>query len=109
MKKTTSIILTLVMLVCSSLTVLAEGEQDFPEENSGVNVQVVDDFETTVQEVDAEELVKSTSMTVNVPEKEIHLEEGTKLEGSENANMTRSASGSTQTVLGTIANEGECV
>ena len=61
----------------------------------------------TTQEVDAEELVKSTCMSANTPEKEIHLEEGTKLEGSENANLTRSASGATQTVFGAIANEGE--
>ncbi|MCI9154507.1 MAG: hypothetical protein HFH20_12165, partial [Ruminococcus sp.] len=93
MKKQLSILLTLIMLVCSSMTVLAEEEQTVPEENCGVNVQVVDDFEATVQEVDAEELVKSTCMSANTPEKEIHLEEGTKLEGSENANLTRSASG----------------
>ncbi|MEY8495288.1 hypothetical protein AALC16_20055 [Lachnospiraceae bacterium 29-91] len=107
MKKQLSILLTLIMLVCSSMTVLAEEEQTVPEENCGVNVQVVDDFEATVQEVDAEELVKSTCMSANTPEKEIHLEEGTKLEGSENANLTRSASGATQTVFGAIANEGE--
>ena len=107
MKKTLSIMLTLIMLVCSSMTVLAEEEQAVQEENSGLNVQVVDEFETKVGEVDVEELTKSTDMSVNAPEKEIHLEEGAKLEGLENVKMTRSASGSTQSVLGTIANEGE--
>ena len=48
MKKQLSILLTLIMLVCSSMTVLAEEEQTVPEENCGVNVQVVDDFEATV-------------------------------------------------------------
>ena len=75
MKKTLSIMLTLIMLVCSSMTVLAEEEQAIQEEN-GVNVQVVDAFEEEVHEVDASELTKSDCMPVKAPEKEIRLEIG---------------------------------
>lgn len=105
MKKTLSVMLSLIMLVSSSITVFAEEEQAIQEEN-GVNVQVVDAFEEEMHEVDASELTKSDCLPVKAPEKEIRLEEGTKLEKTGNASKLRS-SGSTQSVYGTIANEGE--
>ena len=93
-----------------SISALAEEEQPIQDIDNVLNLQVDDDFETEdLQEVDAQELVSSNCMPLNEPETNFDLKNATELGKLESTNKSRSASNSTQSVLGTIANEGDYV
>lgn len=110
MKKVLSVVISIIILMSFSISALAEEEQPMQDIDNVLNLQVDDDFETEdLQEVDAQELVSSNCMPLNEPETNFDLKNATELGKLESTNKSRSASNSTQSVLGTIANEGDYV
>ncbi len=114
MKKILSVIFSMSMILSMSLTALAEEPVEVNDTDSGLEVQIVEDFETMVpRNITAGDLTKADDLPINIPETAsgLSLETGMQLMDSEGVleaeSMARSASGVIQSWTGTIANQGQ--
>ncbi len=113
MKRFLSVMISLTMFLSMGFSALAEESEEVNNTDSGIQVQIVEDFETTVpQEINAGDLRKANDLPINIPEAAsgLSLEEGIQLTDSESEQeaepMARSAAGLIQSWTGTIAEEG---
>ncbi len=69
MKKILSVIFSMSMILSMSLTALAEEPVEVNDTDSGLEVQIVEDFETMVpRNITAGDLTKADDLPINIPE-----------------------------------------